>query len=226
MVDCSVSVVLPTEERKAVVVLSTLTVVSAAVVLLQVSVAEVSPTPGAMVDATVEMEVETAVSVAIEGSSETMTSRAAITAVSSSSIMPLKPSRYDMRPPMRSSKAWSWTRVAVFNSSLSFWILSWSARIAWISVNVDESVRLATRLTLVDLEDQDNDGNQGNKGELVLGKAEIVKVLGVLGDSAALLDFVVDANVALLIRHLDDDRRGRARLLGGFTAALNRGSHD
>lgn len=114
----------------------------------------------------------------------------------------------------------------MFNSSLSFWILSWSARNAWISVNVDESVRLATRLTLVDLEDQDNDGNQGNKGELVLGKAEVVKVLGVSGDSAALLDVVVDANVALLVRHLDDDRRGCARLLRGFTAALNRGSHD
>lgn len=114
----------------------------------------------------------------------------------------------------------------MFNSSLSFWILSWSAQNACISVNVDESIRLATRLTLVDLEDQDDDGNQDNQGELVLGKAEVVKVLGVLGDSAALLDFVVDANVALLIRHLDDDRRGRARFLRGFTAALNRRSHD
>lgn len=100
VVSSSVAVVLLTEERKVVVVLSTLTVVSVSLVVLQVSVAEVSPTLDSMVDATSEIEVDTAVEVAVEGSPDTMTSRAASKAVSSSLTMPLKPSRYDMRPPM------------------------------------------------------------------------------------------------------------------------------
>lgn len=100
VVSSSVAVALLTVERKVVVVLSTLTVVSVSLVVLQVSVEEVSPTLDAMVDATVEMEVETAVEVAVEGSPDTMTSRAASKAVSSSLTIPLKPSRYDMRPPM------------------------------------------------------------------------------------------------------------------------------
>lgn len=107
------AVALLTVKGRIVVVLSTLTVVSDSVVLVQVSVAEVSPMLEAMVDATIEVEAETAVDVAVEGSPETMTSRAASTAVSSLSTMPLKPSRYDMRPPTCPSRASSWPRAVV-----------------------------------------------------------------------------------------------------------------
>lgn len=99
-----------TAERKVVVVFSTLTVMSpVSLVVLQLSVAEVSPTLEAMVEVTVEVEVE----VAAEGSPEIVTSRAPSTAVSSSSSKALKPSRYDMRLPIRSSTVSSWTRGGV-----------------------------------------------------------------------------------------------------------------
>ncbi|KAH8781068.1 hypothetical protein F5883DRAFT_539279 [Diaporthe sp. PMI_573] len=69
--------------------------------LLQVvSVEVVSATVDAMVEVTTETEAERTAEVTAEGSSEATTSRAARTLASSSSaVMPLKPSRYDMRPP-------------------------------------------------------------------------------------------------------------------------------
>lgn len=83
-------------------VLSTLTVTSASLVLLVQVVSEeaVSTMLGRMVGAAIETEVERTAETAAAGSSEAMTSRAAMTTVSSSSaIMPLKPSRYVMRTP-------------------------------------------------------------------------------------------------------------------------------
>lgn len=106
-------------EERIVVVLSTLTVVSVSLLLLllllvhEVSVDAVSATLGAMVEAVIETEVESGVEVTAKGSSEAMTPRAMrMTASSSLAVMPLKPSRYDIRPPICSSRATSWIRGA------------------------------------------------------------------------------------------------------------------